>query len=61
MLDDRSKRVSELESQVAEQKDTIEDMEKKLREGENIRRKLHNTVLELKVCVWENVPLSCAM
>lgn len=61
MLDDRSKRVSELESQVAEQKDTIEDMEKKLREGENIRRKLHNTVLELKVCVGENVPLSCAM
>ncbi|XP_063613676.1 carboxy-terminal kinesin 2-like isoform X1 [Penaeus indicus] len=48
MLDDRSKRVSELESQVAIQKDTIEDMEKKLREGENVRRKLHNTVLELK-------------
>ncbi|XP_042887792.1 carboxy-terminal kinesin 2-like isoform X2 [Penaeus japonicus] len=48
MLDDRNKRVSELESQVATQKDTIEDMEKKLRDGENIRRKLHNTVLELK-------------
>lgn len=49
MLDDRNRRVAELETQVAQQAEKIDEMEHKLMEGENIRRKLHNQVQELKV------------
>nr|ADJ19048.1 testis kinesin-like protein KIFC1 [Eriocheir sinensis] len=48
LLDDRSRRVEELEAQTARQATTITTMESKLVEGETCRRKLHNQVLELK-------------
>nr|AJF36162.1 C-terminal kinesin motor protein KIFC1 [Procambarus clarkii] len=48
LLEDRNKRVTELEEKVVQQKELIEYLETKLREGENARRKLHNQVLELK-------------
>lgn len=48
LLDDRNNRVSDLEVEVAQQKETVMDLEQKLREGENARRKLHNQVQELK-------------
>lgn len=40
--------ISELEDTIARHLQTIRDMEAKLRDEETIRRKLHNTVQELK-------------
>ena len=49
LLDDRSKRVADLEAETSKQATTIVMLESKLMEGETYRRKLHNQVLELKV------------
>ena len=49
LLNDRNKRVAELEEETSTQANTITILEKKLLEGETFRRKLHNQVLELKV------------
>lgn len=53
LLDDRNRRVEELEAQTARQATTISTLESKLVEGETCRRKLHNQVLELKVRRWD--------
>ncbi|ELU09990.1 hypothetical protein CAPTEDRAFT_2580 [Capitella teleta] len=47
-LQDRDSSIADLENTVAENKATILDLEAKLREGERMRKVLHNTVLELK-------------
>lgn len=51
LLNDRNKRVAELEAETSAQANTIIILEKKLLEGETSRRKLHNQVLELKVSI----------
>ena len=41
--------IAKLKSIVAAHEETIEDNNSKLREHETVRRKLHNTIQELKV------------
>ena len=45
----KADQIGELKKTVSEHLDTIADMKGELREEESIRRKLHNTIQELKV------------
>ncbi|XP_030832171.1 kinesin-like protein KIN-14M [Strongylocentrotus purpuratus] len=45
----KGSRISDLEAEVAALKATVEEKEGRIREDETIRRKLHNTIQELKV------------
>ncbi|XP_066989816.1 kinesin-like protein KIFC1 isoform X2 [Macrobrachium rosenbergii] len=48
LLVERNQQITEMMAQIEEQKRKIEELNEKLQQGEMVRRKLHNTVLELK-------------